>query len=169
LRLESSPIISRELPPEELDLGLRRIPPQYCFDNLRESGQHRRESSVHRDDNLHEPVIPQSSSVHSAMKSTRNCSGRSTMPNIAIYPWTPAALMTDPRFEASRPNVNLTSVQTQGAPPPVGFSQSKNRCGKLASRTGVRAYLNTNDLKNADSRCGVRHAGRLHARFLIQS
>jgi VWFA-related protein len=63
--------------------------------------------------------------------------------NIAIYPVDARGLMVDPRFDASRRTVNLRAPVT-----PVGV-RNQESMQELASRTGGRAYLNTNDLKNA--------------------
>ena len=63
--------------------------------------------------------------------------------NIAIYPVDARGLMVDPRFDASRRTPNLTRPRA-----PVGV-RNQESMQELASRTGGRAYINTNDLKNA--------------------
>ena len=64
--------------------------------------------------------------------------------NIAIYPVDARGLMVDPRFDASRRNVNFNAPLAA----PVGV-RNQESMQELASRTGGRAYYNTNDLKNA--------------------
>ena len=64
--------------------------------------------------------------------------------NLAIYPVDARGLVTDARFSAENRTVDLTPKLAMG---PVVKNQETMR--ELASRTGGRAYYNTNDLKNA--------------------
>src|SRR5258708_28540059 len=56
--------------------------------------------------------------------------------------------MQAPAVAASRERVKLGSVSPRVPPPPVGV-RNQESMWELAGRTGGRAYLNTNDLKNA--------------------
>jgi VWFA-related protein len=64
--------------------------------------------------------------------------------NLAIYPVDSRGLMTDHRFDAERQKVDLRANNA----PPVGV-RNQQTMEELASRTGGRAYYNTNDLKKA--------------------
>ena len=64
--------------------------------------------------------------------------------NVAIYPVDERGLMTDPRFDASNQKINLKS--TKGSMPGVENQQTME---EMASRTGGKAFYNTNDLKKA--------------------
>ncbi len=68
--------------------------------------------------------------------------------NVAVYPVDARGLMTDPAFSAERnrpinQRPNLNTLRT-----PIG-SKNQETMEELSSRTGGRAYYNTNDLKNA--------------------
>ena len=64
--------------------------------------------------------------------------------NISVYPVDARGLMVDPRFDASRRGApNLTAPRA-----PVGV-RNQESMQELASRTGGRAYINTNDLNKA--------------------
>ena len=63
--------------------------------------------------------------------------------NVAIYPVDSRGLMTDSRFSAENQKVNLKS-----GPAMVGV-RNQESMNELASRTGGKAYMNTNDLKHA--------------------
>lgn len=63
--------------------------------------------------------------------------------NMAIYPVDARGLMVDPRFSAANRNINLRTPRA-----PVGV-RNQESMQELASRTGGRVYINTNDLKNA--------------------
>jgi VWFA-related protein len=64
--------------------------------------------------------------------------------NLAIYPVDARGLMVDPRFDASR----RTIERRPALAPPVGV-KNQQTMEELASRTGGRAYYNTNDLAKA--------------------
>jgi len=64
--------------------------------------------------------------------------------NLSIYPVDSRGLMTDKRFDASNRTVNLKPNMKA----PIG-SENQGTMDELASRTGGRAYYNTNDLKKA--------------------
>ena len=64
--------------------------------------------------------------------------------NLAIYPVDARGLMVDPRFDASRRTIR----QRPALAPPVGV-KNQDTMNELASRTGGRAYYNTNDLAKA--------------------
>src|SRR5258708_1326927 len=64
--------------------------------------------------------------------------------NIAIYPVDAGGVMVDPRCDGERRNVNFKAPLAA----PVGV-RNQESMQELASRTGGRSYLNTNDLKNA--------------------
>lgn len=64
--------------------------------------------------------------------------------NMAVYPVDARGLMTDPRFDASRRTIR----QRPALAPPVGV-KNQQTMDELASRTGGRAYYNTNDLAHA--------------------
>jgi VWFA-related protein len=63
--------------------------------------------------------------------------------NLAIYPVDARGLMVDPRFSAANRTIDLKTPQ----PPPGRKEQDSME--ELASRTGGRAYFNTNDLAKA--------------------
>ena len=68
--------------------------------------------------------------------------------NMAIYPVDARGLMTDPTFSAAN---RVTDLRPQSRPnlrPGVGV-ENQQTMRELASRTGGRAYYNTNDLKSA--------------------
>ena len=64
--------------------------------------------------------------------------------NLAIYPVDARGLVTDQRFSAANQKIDLSPKLSIG---PVVKNQQTMQ--ELASRTGGRAYYNTNDLKNA--------------------
>lgn len=64
--------------------------------------------------------------------------------NLAIYPVDARGLVADARFSAANQKIDLSPKLGMG---PVVKNQETMR--ELASRTGGRAYYNTNDLKNA--------------------
>lgn len=66
--------------------------------------------------------------------------------NMAIYPVDARGLMVNPQFNAERANVNMRRPPSIAAPVGVRNQESMQ---ELASRTGGRAYINTNDLKSA--------------------
>ena len=78
--------------------------------------------------------------------------------NMAIYPVDARGLMADPRYSAARPNVSSptnmrgAAAGTNARPPvprpPVGV-RNQESMQELASRTGGRVYINTNDLTHA--------------------
>jgi VWFA-related protein len=67
--------------------------------------------------------------------------------NLAIYPVDARGLMTSPQFSAERRgNANRRPPRI---PPPAPGSKNQDTMRELASRTGGRAYINTNDLNKA--------------------
>ncbi|MDQ2947117.1 MAG: VWA domain-containing protein, partial [Acidobacteriota bacterium] len=72
--------------------------------------------------------------------------------NMAIYPVDARGLMTDPTFSAANRAVDVRPNARPDARvnprPPVGV-ENQETMRELASRTGGRAYYNTNDLKSA--------------------
>jgi VWFA-related protein len=64
--------------------------------------------------------------------------------NLSIYPVDSRGLMTDKRFDASNQKVDLKPNMKA----PIG-STNQGTMDELASRTGGKAYYNTNDLKKA--------------------
>jgi VWFA-related protein len=66
--------------------------------------------------------------------------------NMAIYPVDARGLMVNPQFSAERGSVN---VRRPPAPPPMVGVRGQEAMHELASRTGGRVYINTNDLKTA--------------------
>jgi len=64
--------------------------------------------------------------------------------NLAIYPVDARGLVTDQRFSAANQKIDLSPKLGMG---PIVKNQETMR--ELASRTGGRAYYNTNDLKSA--------------------
>lgn len=69
--------------------------------------------------------------------------------NVAVYPVDARGLLTDPRFNASSQRIAVGPLRPGQFPPPPPGSKNQATMIELASRTGGRAYYNTNDLKNA--------------------
>jgi hypothetical protein len=67
--------------------------------------------------------------------------------NLAIYPLDARGLMTSPQFSAERRGNANRRPPTM--PPPAPGSKNQDTMRELASRTGGRAYVNTNDLNKA--------------------
>ena len=68
--------------------------------------------------------------------------------NMAIYPVDARGLMSDPTFSAATRAVDVRPNARPNLRPPVGV-ENQETMRELASRTGGRAYYNTNDLKSA--------------------
>ncbi len=64
--------------------------------------------------------------------------------NIAVYPVDARGLMTDPRFSAA----NRSAPKRLSMAPPIGV-KGQQTMQEVASRTGGRAFYNTNDLTHA--------------------
>lgn len=74
--------------------------------------------------------------------------------NMAIYPVDARGLATSPNFAAT--SRGTANTRKGGPPPPImpdKFQRTQDTMNVLAERTGGKAYLNSNDLKNA-----IKHA-----------
>ena len=73
--------------------------------------------------------------------------------NVAVYPVDARGLMLDPAFSADSPSVPMRNGRVAALPkPPIGF-EDHSTMEMIASRTGGKAFYNTNDIMGS-----VRHA-----------